>query len=167
MMQPLFRTWTVALASSALVAIFGCHVFAQATSGGSRHQETARQQILISKCPTAVSRAWENLGQTMRLLKTQFGLTNCEQATTQAQARLAKQEMQIFWPHDLRLMLTEETNGSVEAGRKITRGASLVPGEIILPMMKDDKTLSRAERNTREGHGMLERGQEILMKPRL
>jgi hypothetical protein len=167
MIQPLFRTWTAALVCSALVAILGYQSFAQTTSGGNRHQETTRQQILMSQCPTTVSRAWESLGQTMRALKTQFDWTNFEQITTQAQARLASQEMRLFWPHDLRLMLTEETSGSVEAGRKIMRGAKLVSGGILLLMMKDDKTLSRAERDTREGHGTLERGQKILMTPRL
>ncbi len=167
MVQRLFRTWTVTLVCSALVAILAYHVSAQTTYIGIRHQAATGEQILMSKCPTTVSRSWKSLAQTMRNLKALSDWTNFEPITSQAQARLADRETHIFWPHGLGLMLTEETSGSIEAGQKIMRGAKVIPSGMLVLMMKDDKTLSGAERTTREGHGMLERGQKILMTPRL
>ncbi len=167
MIQALFRTWTVAVVFSALVAFVAPHSFAQTTSKGSKHQEVTWRQVLLCECSPEVLNPSKIPLEANGVLKTQPDYSNSEQTTTEAQTRMAHQEKQLIWLPNLKPMLLEEMNSSAKAGRKIMRGAKLVSGGILLLMMKDDKTLSRAERNTREGHGTLERGQKILMTPRL
>jgi len=167
MMQALFRTWTVALVFSALVAFVAPHSFAQTTSKGSKHQEVTWRQVLLCECSPEVLSQSKIPPEANGVLKTQPDYSNSEQTTTEAQTRMAHQEKQLIWLPNLKPMLLEEMNSSAKAGRKILSGAKLIPDGMVLLMMKEEKALSRAEKITREGHGTLERGQKIVMTPRL
>jgi hypothetical protein len=100
-------------------------------------------------------------------LKTQHDYTTAGQMTIEPRKGMANREKQVIGLQNFADMLPEEITRSAGAGRKIMHGAKLSRNAMLLLMMKDEKALSRAEKITREGHGMLERGQKIVMTPRL
>ncbi len=164
MVQALLRTWIVVLTCSALVTIYAPHSVAQPLSKGSGLQAMTIQQAVVSDGPQNMLGALKRFQEAACFLKTQHDCAKAGQMAIEARKEMANKVVAL---QNLADMLPEEITRSAGAGRKIMHGAKLSRNAMLLLMMKDEKALSRAEKITREGHGMLERGQKIVMTPRL
>ena len=160
-----FKTWTVALACSALVLILAPHSIAQTSSKGSMQQEVTKQQALMSDGSQKVLGASRKCQEAMRILEPKRDHTKAGQMTTEANKRMADGEKQLIEVQKLDALLLEEIGGFGEPSQKMTHGTKLMRNG--MPLMKDEEALSSAQKITREGQGMLERGQKIVMTPRL
>jgi hypothetical protein len=166
MVRTYFRTLIVALACSALVAVPASHCVAQTSIGGGRPSEITTQHAGITYGSQKVLGATKNYQAGSRVLKTAHDYAKAGQTATEANKSMAEREKQLVEPQKLEATLLEEISRSGKIGRKVIQGTKLIHSD-MLTMMKDEKTLSRAEKITREGHGTLERGQKIVMTPRL
>jgi hypothetical protein len=165
MIQPYFRTLTVALACIALVAIPVHHSGAQTSSESGMPHDISKQQVSMSDCSQQVLDVSKEIREPKRILNTKHCCANTPQMATGSRKSKAEREKQLLDSQKIEAALLAEMNRSREFALKMLPSAKPIQDDALL--MKDEKALSRAETITREGHGMLERGQKLVMTPRL
>jgi hypothetical protein len=165
-MQAKFNAWTVALACSALVLIVTLPINAQASSKVTLQEELTKQQNLLSDGSQKLTDAAKDFQEAMSILQTKRDYAKARQMMTQADKTLADGEKLLSNAQRIDAKLLQEIKRTGEAGRKMMKGARLMRDGLTMAM-KDEKALSRAHKITREGQGMLERGQKIVAAPQL
>jgi hypothetical protein len=163
-MEGQFKAWTTALACSALVLIVTPAAIAQTSSKGNMQEEITKQQNLMSEGSQKVMDASKKFQEAMRILETRQDYAKARQMITEADKTVADGEKLLTEAQRIDASLLQDIRRTGETGRKLMQGARLMRNGITM-MMKDEKALSRAHRITREGQGMLERSQKIVMAP--
>jgi hypothetical protein len=107
----------------------------------------------------------KEIREAKQILNTKHCCANTPQMATDSRKNKAEREKQLLDSQKIEAALLAEMNRAREFDRKMLQGAKPIQDDTLL--MKDEKSLSRAEKITREGHGMLERVQKIVMTPRL
>ncbi len=176
MIRSLVRKSTIALVCSALLTLLVTYSFVQTTSENNRSQVKTEQQVLFSWRLIAISSPALTFHEIMPVAMVQGRFHEIMPAlmiqfqiikVTPKRTKMADTERKPYRPHDLKPMLPERANGSLAgAARQIGHETNLIP-VCMLAASNSDNALSRAEKNTRDGQGTLERSQQTVTTLRL
>jgi hypothetical protein len=166
MMRAQSRVWTVALICSALMFITAPRSIAQTSSQSTMQQEMTKQETLMSDGSQKVVDASKKMQEAMKILETGKDYAKARQLMTEADKTMKQGQELIASAEKIDATMLQELRRGEEAGREMMKGAKLMRNGMQM-MMKDEQALSRATRLTREGHGMLERGQKVVMSRQL
>jgi HD superfamily phosphodiesterase len=118
MMQPQFKTWTVALACSALVLIVTPHSIAQTSSKGTTQQEMAKQKTLMSDGSQKVMDASKKMREAMRILDTKRDYAKAKQLLTEADKTMAEGQKLIAEAENIDVTLLQDLRRNEDARRQ-------------------------------------------------
>ncbi|MGB6068844.1 MAG: hypothetical protein WBG50_28880 [Desulfomonilaceae bacterium] len=160
-MRTQFRIWTAGLACTAVLLTVTPFAVAQAPAKGALQEEFTRQQNLAFEGSQKIADASNKLQDAMRTVRAEHDYSKTRQMISEADKTMADGIKQLSDAQKLQTKLLQDIRRTGEAGGIMMQGARLMRKGMAM-IMRDENALSTAQRITREGQSMLERGRMMV-----